>query len=402
MAMPPMLRWTLVRVPFRTDEKERLIREEIEAKAFIPNLERLLLTVDESPNGKFAAQLAGLIAGSRRLPTTVLSLPQKKLASNGTSNGHTNLAPDETKSSALVLAAAHSIPHADKEDMSLKPADITVRTIELFSPDAVASEAKKGYGLLIIGIGNTREKSGEFHPDLAHIVSAFEGPVAIVAGRDRQVTDPQRRLSSILVPESGTETVTARGGARDYARARLRVPGQRALCRPHRSRRPERPSTDSSRLAPSSTKSPRWASLWRENKDCGAHRCGAGSSHSDACKADEPRSAHHGCDPPSRRQAILRRYRSCGVRARAVPGFASGELTQAISFVFTPAAIRERAAELVGAGKPLGSQPSRIGAVTAPIGEFLERSEKARPAASVHESPSSALKVLSSQSPPSL
>lgn len=90
--------------------------------------------------------------------------------------------------------------------MSLKPADITVRTIEQFSPDAVASEAKKGYGLLIVGIGNTREKSGEFHPDLAHIVSAFEGPVAIVAGRDRQVTDPQRRLSSILVPESGTET----------------------------------------------------------------------------------------------------------------------------------------------------------------------------------------------------
>src|SRR5713101_3559770 len=74
MAMPPMLRWAWARVPMRKSEKERLEREELEAKEFVPNLERLLLAVDESPNGKFAARLAGLIAGSRALPTTVLSL----------------------------------------------------------------------------------------------------------------------------------------------------------------------------------------------------------------------------------------------------------------------------------------------------------------------------------------
>src|SRR4051794_8107068 len=43
MAMPPMLRWALARVPMRKAEKERLEREEFEAKEFIPNLERLLL-----------------------------------------------------------------------------------------------------------------------------------------------------------------------------------------------------------------------------------------------------------------------------------------------------------------------------------------------------------------------
>src|SRR6516165_7046022 len=72
MAMPPMLRWALARVPMQQAEKNRLLREEREAKEFIPNLERLLLAMDESPNGKFAAQLAGLIAGSRALPMTVL------------------------------------------------------------------------------------------------------------------------------------------------------------------------------------------------------------------------------------------------------------------------------------------------------------------------------------------
>src|SRR5215213_1389974 len=81
MAMPPMLRWGLSRVPLRKDEKARLEREEFEARGFIPNLERLLLTVDESPNGKFAARLAGLIAGQRGLPITVLPWQQTKAGS---------------------------------------------------------------------------------------------------------------------------------------------------------------------------------------------------------------------------------------------------------------------------------------------------------------------------------
>ena len=48
MAMPPMLRWALARVPMNKAEKERLEREEFEAKEFIPNLERMLLAVDRA------------------------------------------------------------------------------------------------------------------------------------------------------------------------------------------------------------------------------------------------------------------------------------------------------------------------------------------------------------------
>src|SRR3954447_1440256 len=48
MAMPPMLRWGLARVPLGKEEKERLEREEFEAKGFVPNLERLLLAADKS------------------------------------------------------------------------------------------------------------------------------------------------------------------------------------------------------------------------------------------------------------------------------------------------------------------------------------------------------------------
>src|ERR1700730_11282598 len=72
MAMPPMLRWSLARVPLGERERERLEREEFEAKGFVSNLERLLLVVDDSPNGTFTSHIAGLIASRRGLPTTIL------------------------------------------------------------------------------------------------------------------------------------------------------------------------------------------------------------------------------------------------------------------------------------------------------------------------------------------
>jgi hypothetical protein len=71
-AMPPTLRWALSRVPLRPGEKERLEREAFEAKGFVANMERLLLMVSDSPNGRLASRLAGLLAGPRGLPTTVL------------------------------------------------------------------------------------------------------------------------------------------------------------------------------------------------------------------------------------------------------------------------------------------------------------------------------------------
>src|SRR5213078_431553 len=65
MAMPPMLRAALSRLPLGKDEKARLEREEYEQKGFVAKLERLLLAVDEGANAKFASRIAGLLAGTR-------------------------------------------------------------------------------------------------------------------------------------------------------------------------------------------------------------------------------------------------------------------------------------------------------------------------------------------------
>jgi hypothetical protein len=74
MSMPPMLRWALARVPLTDDEAARLQREEFEAQGFVSNIERLLVAVDASPSGQFISRLVGLLAGARRMPTTVLHL----------------------------------------------------------------------------------------------------------------------------------------------------------------------------------------------------------------------------------------------------------------------------------------------------------------------------------------
>src|SRR5229473_1685498 len=80
MAMPPMLRWAVSRVPLRPEDQDRLEREAFEAEGFVTTMERLLVAVDKSPNGRFASRLAGLLAGLRRLPTTIVHVSQESAA----------------------------------------------------------------------------------------------------------------------------------------------------------------------------------------------------------------------------------------------------------------------------------------------------------------------------------
>jgi Kef-type K+ transport system membrane component KefB/nucleotide-binding universal stress UspA family protein len=203
LAMPPMLRWSLARVPMRKAEKERLEREESEAKQFIPNIERLLLAVDQSPNGRFAARLAGLIAGPREIATTVLPLDVTQRSGRAEKVKAEHDHPD-TQSAGVLKAAAETTRQAENEEAVLTPVEVMVRKLESPRELAVASEAKKGYDLLFVGIENTRTRSGEFQPELGRIVSAFGGPVALVAGQNLR-PEHLAPASSILVPVTGNE-----------------------------------------------------------------------------------------------------------------------------------------------------------------------------------------------------
>jgi nucleotide-binding universal stress UspA family protein len=202
-----MLRWSLARVPLGKAEAERLEREEFEAKGFVPNLERLLLVVDDSPNGRFASHIAGLIASRRGLPTTVLPKPNGK--SKLRAKPAAEPAPEAAASASAeqtLKAAAEDIKKTEPEQDEPAPVPVTIRKAS-DSPieETITSEARKGYDLLFIGLQNTKSRSGDFNPEIASMAAAFEGPLAIVMGQGDHLRHPDQCRFNILVPVAGTE-----------------------------------------------------------------------------------------------------------------------------------------------------------------------------------------------------
>jgi Kef-type K+ transport system membrane component KefB/nucleotide-binding universal stress UspA family protein len=220
LAMPPMLRWALRRVPLGHAEKERLDREEMEARGFVPNLERLLLAVDDGATGRLASRLAGLLAGPRGFPITILQLSE-----GSPSKSESKVEPSPERA-ASVTDAANEAVEVTVEDSSSKTqtkeaaakVDLTVRKVEAPTSEAVAKEAKKGYDLLFIGIANTRANGSAFHRDVNRIAAGFEGPLALVAADGSLLRNPRGRLK-ILVPLNGTD-VSRRGAEVAIAIAR--------------------------------------------------------------------------------------------------------------------------------------------------------------------------------------
>jgi nucleotide-binding universal stress UspA family protein len=201
MAMPPMLRAALSRLPLSKDEKARLEREEFEQNGFVANLERLLLAADESPNAKFASHIAGLLAGWRGLPITVLHLDPKMQEKEAK--------PDDTESlEAVVKNAAKVIGEADED--SSGNVDITTSALKEKPAEAIAEEAKKGFDLLVVGMDQLLDARGRFVRRIEQIGAGFKGPMAIVAGKGAHLEQPVANGLKILVPVSGS-AVSRRG-----------------------------------------------------------------------------------------------------------------------------------------------------------------------------------------------
>jgi Kef-type K+ transport system membrane component KefB/nucleotide-binding universal stress UspA family protein len=179
MAMPPTLRWALGRLPIRPDEKQRLEREEFEANGFVANIERILLTVDDSPSGKLASRLAGLVASPRGLPTTTLRVVEGR---------------------SLVGAAAEAATVS-----GVSPPTTGAPRGAAPPPDqAVASEARKGYDLLMVGLEPAKAEAGGFHSEIVEVSRSFEGTVGVVVARGALRERPSRSRLNILVPVNGS------------------------------------------------------------------------------------------------------------------------------------------------------------------------------------------------------
>jgi len=178
LAMPPTLRWALRRVPMREDEKSQLAREAAEGREFLTRVQRLLVVVDHSANGRLALQLAGRIAESRRTTITVLRLAARM--------------------SEVAIRDGFASTSAEAGNRAY----LTLRTDARAAEVAVSQEVQKGYGMLMVGIENSEATPGVFHEKMSRIATAYAGPLALVFARGKPGDTP-RSTFRILVPVRG-------------------------------------------------------------------------------------------------------------------------------------------------------------------------------------------------------
>jgi Kef-type K+ transport system membrane component KefB/nucleotide-binding universal stress UspA family protein len=194
LVMPPMLRWTLARVPTSPDEAQRLERIAFEGRGYVPQLERLLAAVDQSPSGTLAARFVGLLAGAWGMPTTLVPLRWNS------GEGHTGPRPE-----AAAVEAAMAIAVLPNEDAERPSGQIqTEATPRADNTQAsIAEVAKRGFGILWIGAEPGADTSGIIHPNVADVASGFDGHVALVFARGALASNPLASELRVLVPVSG-------------------------------------------------------------------------------------------------------------------------------------------------------------------------------------------------------
>jgi Kef-type K+ transport system membrane component KefB/nucleotide-binding universal stress UspA family protein len=206
MVTPPLLRWALSRIPPTGEEKERLEREEAEAKDFVPSVERLLIGVDKGANGELASRLAGYFVGTRKVLATVVQL--------GT-NGHRRRAPlgiHDTDTGEIVKASAEYAARQVEEDTGESAASASSlltgqKTAEEDEPvEAILGEAKKGFDMLFLGVEHALEDgAGTFSARVAKILQGFDGVTGVVIARGDYPRAADDAKFDILVPTSGTD-----------------------------------------------------------------------------------------------------------------------------------------------------------------------------------------------------
>jgi Kef-type K+ transport system membrane component KefB/nucleotide-binding universal stress UspA family protein len=193
MAMPPLLRAALSRLPMGDDEKKRVDREAIDERGFVPNLERLLLAVDDSPVGKFTSRLAGLIAGARGMPLTIVQLKSDETAE----------APDGP-SRQVKEGAKTGQASAEKEEEN-KPEKVAITARATGDAEAIAEEARKGFDLMLLGVEQSHDAEGAFSQRVTELAKLFERPLGLMAAREGEDLPTINGRLRILVPINGTD-----------------------------------------------------------------------------------------------------------------------------------------------------------------------------------------------------
>ncbi len=190
IAMPPSLRWIMARVPLNEAEAKRLEQEDAEALQNLPKMERALVWVDDSFNGRMAARLAGLFATRQKMLTTVL-----QVRSNAGSTAESSIR-DHFAAAVEAAREVEGAQHAAAPTVVTRPA--THR-------DALQRELERGYDIAFVGIQRPIAASGSrFADDVQQLVMGLKGPVAVLV-HGAGAAGPADLPLDILLPSAGTQ-----------------------------------------------------------------------------------------------------------------------------------------------------------------------------------------------------
>jgi Kef-type K+ transport system membrane component KefB/nucleotide-binding universal stress UspA family protein len=195
LIMPSMLRWAVSRIPIGPEERETLERARFEEQGFVARLERVLLAADESPSGRLASYLVGLISAPRGMPVTALA--QLNQAAAGSEQ------PLRAIRDAMEQAAEQTHVEALGANSAPPQIDLIGRNTPDTAEEAVAREARKGYDLLVIGMEPLLVKEASVNPTVTRIAQGFERAVCIVHARGRDSQSPVSAGRRILLPIVG-------------------------------------------------------------------------------------------------------------------------------------------------------------------------------------------------------
>jgi nucleotide-binding universal stress UspA family protein len=211
MAMPPMLRGALRRIPLSAKEKERLERENAEARDFVPRVERLLIAADESDCGELAALLGGLFAGARKILATVLEIAP---AQSGTSELVLNAKIADRAKLAIAGVAERSRDkkkqrNSDDEEKPEPPAQLNIRASTAEPDEALSQEMENGYDMIFIGLKNglvpAPKDTGQLASSVERVIKDFKGAVGIAVAREGITLSFSDDALNILTPATGTD-----------------------------------------------------------------------------------------------------------------------------------------------------------------------------------------------------
>ena len=194
MAMPPSLRWVLARVPMREEEERRLEKEEAEEQQLLPKMERALVYVDDSANGRAAAALGALFAGRQKLLTTIMQRDRSA----------EDAAETKERVTAIIEKVAASRTKEEDDAKTPAPQSELLQIKSADTEDALEKEIAKSYSMAFVGIERPLSATApQFEDGVQRLLQAFDGPVAIVLNGRKAQGDGDKPLN-VLVPAAGT------------------------------------------------------------------------------------------------------------------------------------------------------------------------------------------------------